>query len=321
MDVKQFREILRNKKQTVAAIVMVFLAISVIFTALQTFKYGAESKLLIVQNFEGNIDPYSMSKSNEYLSNTLTRVVSSHSFYKKVINSGFDIDRSYFEKKNLKDELEKWEKTVKTKPFLGSGIMEIKVYHPDRAQLEQISLAVNYILKTEHGYYHSKGDNVEIKTLDTPVVSSWPVKPNAFLNLGIGLIFGLAIALSYVYFFPNRKYDLYVWPSRKRGGFQTVREAGEKYGRFFNNQKENWKERGFGGKNKKDFKGNNLPISEEEGGSGTEKEENKIDSRSTLEEENFAERKERGRGIAQEEESRSKEQKEPEGDMRNIFRE
>jgi capsular polysaccharide biosynthesis protein len=262
MEPRDFLKLIGRKKQTIAVIVIVFLAVAVVFTAAHTFKYGSESKLLIVQDFAGNVDPYSMSKSNEYLSNTLSRVVSSYSFHQKVINSGFNIDTSYFEKDNRKDELEVWEKTVQVKPLLDSSMLEVNVYHPDKIQLRQIALAVNYTLKTEHSDYHSKGERVAIKTLNSPIISSWPVKPNAPLNMGVGAVFGLAVALSYIYFFPNKEYDLYLWPVQKKKS-RKFPDMASKMGNIQTLKKEAKESRKEDLSRKKEFKNDNLPISEE----------------------------------------------------------
>ena len=112
MEMNKFISLIKAKKQTIASVVVLFLAITAIFTFCQPLKYNSESSVLVVQNFPPGTDQYSISKSNEYISNILAKVVSSNLFYDDVLNSGFNIDRNYFSKtNNINTEMDKWEKT------------------------------------------------------------------------------------------------------------------------------------------------------------------------------------------------------------------
>jgi len=197
---------------------VIFLAIGLGLTMLQPFKYGAESNALVVLSNPNGADPYSIDRSNQYLGNVLAKVIVSGSFYEEVMNSGFNIERSYFsEDSNAMKEIKEWNKTVGAKSLLDSGIIQINVSHPDKYQTEQIARAINYVLITKHQAYDGTGNNVAIKIIDKPVVSSLPVSPNIFLNLSFSLLLGLLTAVAYIYLFPERKYDLRLWP--KKFGF------------------------------------------------------------------------------------------------------
>ena len=98
------------------AITAIFLAIALIVTFSQSLKYGTESKILVVQNFSGDVDAYSASRLNEYLSGLLVRVISSESFFNQALDSGFNIDRSYFSgTKN--QQMKQWENTSTPSDF------------------------------------------------------------------------------------------------------------------------------------------------------------------------------------------------------------
>lgn len=227
-------ELILKKKKTLINILIIFFVISLALGFLNGIKYGSVSKVLVIQKSIAGTDVYTLNRSNEYLSGVLSSVVVSDSFFEEVMNAGFNIDKDYFtEEKNIKDQLEKWQKTVAAKPLLESGIIEVSVFHPDKFQAEQIARAVNFVLITKNENYLSSGGNVIIKVIDKPVVSDWPVKPNLPMNLSLGLLFGLVIGLTYIYLFPEGRYDLRIFPGRRKGKkYETGLGAGT--------QKDNW---------------------------------------------------------------------------------
>ena len=192
-----FKSIKKSYKMAIA-ITAIFLAIALIVTFSQSLKYGTESKILVVQNFSGDVDAYSASRLNEYLSGLLVRVISSESFFNQALDSGFNIDRSYFSgTKN--QQMKQWENTVKARSTYDSGIITLNVYHPDPEQAENLSRATIYTLKTTNNFYHSI-PNVDVRTIDSPSTSRFPVKPNIILNLLIGIIFGGTFSALYIYY-------------------------------------------------------------------------------------------------------------------------
>jgi capsular polysaccharide biosynthesis protein len=205
MELKDFVNLIGRKKATTVYIVLLFLIVSLVVTFVQPLKYSSTSKLLVVQKYN-TYDIYATAKSNEYVSNILSNVVSSYSFYNEVKNSGFAINQDYFQGDNSK-QMRTWEKTVTAKSISDSGVMEISVYHTDWRQALEISKAVNEIIKTKHMNYHGFGDRIDIVIIDQPIVSKFPVKPNIFINILIGIALGLIFALGYIYIFPDEKYS------------------------------------------------------------------------------------------------------------------
>ncbi|PKM91392.1 hypothetical protein CVU82_02230 [Candidatus Falkowbacteria bacterium HGW-Falkowbacteria-1] len=209
----ELSNLLKQKRQTLLSIFLMFLLLGAIFTLLQDFKFGAKSQILVIQEGYGRVDPFAVSRSVEYLSDLFSRVVYSNSFFSLVLDSGFDIDRSYFGEDSTK-QMKKWKKTLSAKSVENSGIINISIYHPDAYQAKQIALAVNSVLMTKNQNYQGLGDSVKISILDQPVVSKYPVKPNLIFNglflIGLSLFFGLV----YIYVFPEEKYSINL--SRKR---------------------------------------------------------------------------------------------------------
>ncbi|MCX6793025.1 MAG: Wzz/FepE/Etk N-terminal domain-containing protein [Candidatus Falkowbacteria bacterium] len=204
MELHDFINLVARKRKTIFGIVAIFILLGIGVIAVQRFKYSSKSQLLVVQEYNQNIDAYTASKSNEYLSNVLASVVSSNSFFTKVLESGFDIDASYFGD-NPKDQMKQWQKTVSAKSINDSGIIAITAYHPNRDQAEKIDRAINYVLMTQNTAYHGSGDAVKVRLIDQPITSSYPVKPNIFLTLGIAIALGFIAGLVYVYLTPLTK--------------------------------------------------------------------------------------------------------------------
>ena len=214
MNIHEYVNVLKQKKQTVFSAVALFLVFAVILTIIQPFKYGSETKILVVQKNQYGVDPYQVNKANEYAGAVLADVITGNSFFNEVINSGFDVNRNYFPAR-LEEQSKEWKKAVKANSS-SRGIITLSVFHKDKYQADQIIRAINATLKDKHALYHGSGDNIEIRIIDQPFTSELPVKPNVVFNLLFGALFGLLFALTYAYLFPEDKYNLRLWPQRKR---------------------------------------------------------------------------------------------------------
>jgi len=214
MELNEFVSLIKAKRQTITSIIVIFMCLSAVITFVQPLKFGSVSQLIIIQKTGTEADAYNQIKSAEHLSNVLSSVVVSQSFYQRVMDAGYDIDAAYFSG-NTNDQNKKWKKTVEAKALNDSGIIEISVYHADKNQLEKISQAVIYVLKTEHANYHGYGNNIELKVINEPVISRFPVKPNILLNFFLALIAGIVFALGYIYYLPGADYDVKIWPKKR----------------------------------------------------------------------------------------------------------
>ncbi|PLX28107.1 hypothetical protein C0583_02645 [Candidatus Parcubacteria bacterium] len=215
MEIKEFIQLIRRKKQTIATIMITVLVLSALFTFLQPLKYSSTSKIMVVQSFSAGSDPYVTAKSNEYLSNVLSEVISSNSFFVEVMKAGFDIDTDYFSG-NAREQMKEWLSSVDASANAATGMIDIVVYHKNKWQAEKISQAINYTLQTKHSSYHGSGNDVEVKIIDQPLLSSWPVKPNIVMNFSLAFVFGFVISIAYIYILPSRDYDIRLFPGSKR---------------------------------------------------------------------------------------------------------
>lgn len=224
MELRDFITLLSRKKQTIWSWVFVFISLGIIVTFVQPLKYSVTSKLLVIQNTR-DVDPYTVSKSNEYLGNLFSQVLYSSSFYDLTLNSQYNINRSYFTS-NATEQQKIWKKTVKAKSLNNTGIIEMYVYHPDPYQAKQIALAVNEVLMTKNFNYQGMGDTVRVNVIDQPLVSNYPTNPNPIVNLILFIIFGFSFAALYIYFLPEEKYNFYLFgkPKAKKKKVQIKKE-------------------------------------------------------------------------------------------------
>jgi capsular polysaccharide biosynthesis protein len=200
MELAQFYQLIRNGKKTILLSVLVFLLFASAFTFLRPLEYRAQSRLLIIQNSQEGTDPFVAAKANEYLGGVLTKIVSSNSFLDEVLGAGLNVDRAYFSN-SLPERAKTWQSMVSARSFGDLGVIEISVFHPDKYQAEQVAQAIDLTLKNKSNTFLSTGDKVEIKVIDQPTVSKWPVRPNIVLNMILGPVIGLIFSLFYLYLF------------------------------------------------------------------------------------------------------------------------
>src|SRR5680860_1027602 len=208
MEFNDFLLLLRKKRQTIFTLVLVGTMMVILISLLNPLKYGVSSRLLVTQD-SASSDIYSLSRSNEYLGNLLSEVVYSGSFYDKVLNSSYNVDKNYFSGDYGK-QVDKWNKTISTKTLQDTGIIEINIYHTNVMEAKKIALAVNDILINHNQDYHG-GENIKINVIDQPLASSYPVKPNLINNGVIAVAIFLLFSLFFVYIFPEEKYSLYLF--------------------------------------------------------------------------------------------------------------
>lgn len=222
MDLNVFLKLLKKRQKTIWSFIIIFLIISLIFTFIQPLKYSSKSKLLVIQSASG-ADPYTVSKSNEYLGNLFSQVVYSSSFLDMVTNSQFNIQKDYFSNSSAK-RMKIWEKTVSARSQGDTGIVSVVVYHPDPYQAEQISLAINDVLINKNFNYQGLGDLVKVNVIDQPIISNYPVKPNVILNTLLAIFGGLIFSLFYLYFLPEEAYAFYFFRRKNKRDYQANKE-------------------------------------------------------------------------------------------------
>lgn len=171
-----------------------FLALIVSF--IQPLKYSSTIRLLILQDIGSSVDAYTASRSEERIAENLSTIVYTSTFFDQVISSGFQIEVNHFPKDD-RQKRKVWSQTIDASVSHGSGLLTISAYHQDRAQAEQLVRAVAFVL-TDRVREFTSSPNVQVKLVDAPLNSRWPVKPNILANIGSGFFLGGLVGVMYV---------------------------------------------------------------------------------------------------------------------------
>jgi succinoglycan biosynthesis transport protein ExoP len=186
-----YREMLSRDWRKAVIVGLSVLLATLIFTLVQPFLFSATASVLVIQ--KAGPEAYTTYRSAALYAGQLGAVLDSSEFFDKVMNAGFDIDKTYFPADEAKKR-EKWGKTVSYEVPSGSSELQITVYHTEPNQAMQISEAVLLTLISDKKEY-LESEDVELKMLDAPLVSKYPVKPNVALNLILGVVLGFLIGI------------------------------------------------------------------------------------------------------------------------------
>lgn len=222
MELNEFKQLIKRKKATIFSLTFLLVILVVIISLVGGLKYSAKAKVLVIQDV-GKADAFTVSRSNEYLGNLLSQVVYSGSFFNLVLNNNqYKIDQNYF---NIayNERLKLWQKTVSTRTISDTGIIEINVFHSNPDQARLIALAINDVLMTKNSNYHGSAD-VKVSILDQPLVSNYPDKPNLIFNSLFALLIGLLLSLIFIYLYPEKDYDVSLWPKSSKAKNNLKRE-------------------------------------------------------------------------------------------------
>lgn len=179
-------------------VVFVMVAIA---TIAQPQQYRSTTNLLVVQRYSWNMDAYNASRSTQYLSTILSKVVYSQSFLDQVMAPQYGVKNVF--SSNPEKRRKQWEQMVRTRTVDQTGVISIDVYHTEHDQADRISRAIENILATKGDQYHGGGNQVTLKTIDAPYTTDRPVKPSVPLNLIAGLVLGLFLGFSFTALFPT----------------------------------------------------------------------------------------------------------------------
>ncbi|MFH1597748.1 MAG: Wzz/FepE/Etk N-terminal domain-containing protein [Patescibacteria group bacterium] len=192
-----YLSIFKKRWKLVVLFVIVSLMISLGLSLAQPFQYEAVTRSLVIQKESGDWDALSAARAAERLSIALADVIYTNSFFNKVLDSGFNVIDDFGT--DPEKRLQKWQRDIKTSVSQETGIITVKAYDNDRQQANLIVSAISYVLETDGKEYHGGGQNVVIKTVDAPMVSSSPKRPNLPLNLGMAFGLGLLAGLAFIF--------------------------------------------------------------------------------------------------------------------------
>ncbi len=222
MEIVDFIQIIRRKWQTLTVVCGLVMGLTFVLSLAMPAKFRSTTKLLVLQNLASDVDPYTVSKSTEFISGIFAEVIHSEAFFKQVLASEFDITDDY--SRNPLKRQKQWKNTVKASSSAFSGILQIDVYHKSYAQAEKLASAVAEVLIKQNQFYHGRGSAIEVKTIDAPATTDMPVTPNVPVNMAVSLILGLILGFGLIFAFPELNIVFWV-PSKKEEALEYVSET------------------------------------------------------------------------------------------------
>lgn len=202
----------KNNLKTIAIFTIVFIVLSLALSLTQTPKYQASVRMIVVFNQEG-VDPYTATRTGDYITNVLSEVIYSDSFVETVFKSGFSLKDELGDSQRVR--MKNWKKMVKVAVKENKGIIGVNVLNRDRNQADQFARAIALTLINKHQAYHGLGDKVAIKIIDNPTVPDRWAEPNVWRNTLIGLVAGIIIGFTVIVVFPEQKIFM-IFPRRAK---------------------------------------------------------------------------------------------------------
>ena len=185
-------KLLQKRWKLVVSTGLLIASLSVLVSLLFPLKYRADAQVLIISKSRYGVDPYTVVKSAERVGENISQIIGTSDFYEKVMmQSGYSLDKTYFDSLSEKNKRKLWQETANTSVVYGTGVLNINIYHKNKDQAKQIAGAVADTL-VSRGWEYVGGD-VIIKVVNEPIVTNWPVKPNLVLNGVLGFLLGLVV--------------------------------------------------------------------------------------------------------------------------------
>lgn len=217
-------QVLKNKWQMVVMVPLIVAMVAFIVSAFMVPKYLSEASIIVIQKHDTEkVDAFSAAKSAEYLSDILSKVVYTDTFFKDVMAAPFGIENDF--SFNAEERKEQWNNTVNVKKINNTGIIQIDVYDESKIQAQKIAEAITWNLSNNGAKYHGGGESVEIKAIDGPNTFDNPAKPNIILNTVLGAIVGLVGVLGLAFYWEDFDLKLVKEKEDKEPDFTPVSES------------------------------------------------------------------------------------------------
>jgi capsular polysaccharide biosynthesis protein len=190
-------QLLERHWKTIAVSALVTMVLAAGLSFIQPLEYSSTARLLVIQKTGATQDLYTAIRATERSADNLGQVIYTSVFFDVVTSSGFNIDKSYFKTDELKRRRQ-WTRMISTQVTHETGFLQVTVYHKNKEQASEIARAIVYALKTEGWKYVADGRDLDVRQVDTPIQSRFPVRPNVPLNAFLGAIVGVIMSSLYL---------------------------------------------------------------------------------------------------------------------------
>lgn len=170
---------------------------SIVLTFVRPFEYRTSFSLLIIQ--KQDLDGYTASKSAERISASLSQVMYTASFAQSVqdrVRQAGLTSTTLFYATDEQKQRDEWKRHIETRVLPDVGLLKVSVYHQDRASSAAIANALALVL-VEQAPTYLGNDSVTLKTVDFPLTTKRPARPNVVINILGGMLLGFVGAFGY----------------------------------------------------------------------------------------------------------------------------
>lgn len=195
-----FKQNLKFRVKGVINIIAISLFLTLGLSLLQPFLYKSSFSVLIVQDAKNADDVYTAIKSADKLGSLLQKIVKTSDFFDSVMESkDYKVSRDDFSTVE-KTKRKQWDKMTNINLVQETGILEVDVYYKTKDGAEQYAKAIADTLENRSSKFYGASSIISIRTINAPLTSDNIEKPKIFINIALGLIFGLFASMLYVYF-------------------------------------------------------------------------------------------------------------------------
>lgn len=172
-------DIFRRRQGVILASALGGVLFALAVSLFQPLEYRSQASTLVIPRASG--DGYQASRSAEKYAGTLTSVLPSMSFYNKVVLRDPSIAELY--DGTEREVREAWEQSIDGSVKPDSGILQLAVYSRRAVDAQRVMTVVIQVLEDEGASYLGGNASVLLYTIDRPIVSRFPVRPNYPVNI------------------------------------------------------------------------------------------------------------------------------------------
>ena len=195
-------QILRRHYWLVIISVLLAMALAFFLTMLFPLNYSSTTQVMIIQKQLTESDSYLAAKASEKVAANLAQVMYSTSFLQAVNESAL-ADLTKINSLEESDKRKAWGKAISAEVIPNTGILQITAYQTNPAQAEQLASALAATIVARGSEYHGGGENIELKQINAPLTSKYPVQPNLLANLSLAALLGLIGSMVYLFLRPE----------------------------------------------------------------------------------------------------------------------
>lgn len=181
----------RHAARTLAMTTVLGCALALGFSLFLPMQYGSSVRLLITQTSATGLDPYTAIKTTERISQSLSELMHTSTFYDNTLQKAQGFDVAYFPVEAYAKR-RAWKDAISSSISAGTGVMTVTAFHPMRDQARLLVEAAARELSEQATNYFGQG--VRVQVIDAPLASRWYAKPDFIMNslagAGIGLLLG-----------------------------------------------------------------------------------------------------------------------------------